>query len=695
MTTAKVERSIRLSGKPALELDRISGTPGEIFLDSTGQTLRVYNGATIGGTKLATVSALNSLIPSQTSNSGKYLTTNGTAATWGTITPTPVATRTSTGTVTGLVGNEIALGINSGKTSQGAYAVALGLSAGEVSQATLAVAVGATSGLTNQQMAAVAIGYQAGQTAQGASAIAIGRAAGKTNQAANSIVINATGSTLNNTTSDSLVIAPIRSATATANVLYYDTTSKEVTYAALPLEIPTQTGNSGKYLTTNGTTVSWGTVTATVTATDVGLGNVTNESKATMFASPTFTGTVAAFSSATHTLTGSSNLVFTGSTSGTVTLRAGTTPAVQTYTLPAAYPGVNGYALTSTTAGVLSWAAAGGGGGTTTNALTFSTGLSLNSGTTFDGSAARTVTLATSGVTAQTVGGSTTIPVITVDSYGRITSISTATPSGGSSSASFATIYPNAQGPLSSPVGGSTILTASSSVDTLYLIAGTNITITAASSPSKAIMISSSGGAAAGITWTGNTSSGGNITVTNPTGYSTSGSTLVIVVVGLSVSSTSASSSSASFSTGISPASQTRVFYTPTGLSPGSTTTISGIGGGYAMAYAYISGGSGLGTSNTSSSSTSATLSNPPSYSDTPRIIATSSSGSLNLATVASTASGGGPTWATGSGFAHPLDATLTAAVWVGTGSWTTTATPTLTSNSFNIWYVTGITSFS
>jgi len=63
--------------------------------------------------------------------------------------------------------------------------------------------------------------------------------------------------------------------------------------------IPSQTGNSGKYLTTNGTAVSWATVTATVTASDVGLGNVTNESKATMFASPTFTGTVAGVT-ATH-----------------------------------------------------------------------------------------------------------------------------------------------------------------------------------------------------------------------------------------------------------------------------------------------------------------------------------------------------------------------------------------------------------
>ena len=39
---------------------------------------------------------------------------------------------------------------------------------------------------------------------------------------------------------------------------------------------------------TNGAVPAWDTVTAT----DVGLSNVTNESKATMFTSPTFTGTV-------------------------------------------------------------------------------------------------------------------------------------------------------------------------------------------------------------------------------------------------------------------------------------------------------------------------------------------------------------------------------------------------------------------
>jgi len=59
------------------------------------------------------------------------------------------------------------------------------------------------------------------------------------------------------------------------------------------------------------------------------------------------------------TLNGSANLVFTGSTSGTVTFTAGVSPAVQSYTLPSAYPGLTGYVLSSTTGGVLSWVAAG------------------------------------------------------------------------------------------------------------------------------------------------------------------------------------------------------------------------------------------------------------------------------------------------------------------------------------------------
>jgi len=52
------------------------------------------------------------------------------------------------------------------------------------------------------------------------------------------------------------------------------------------------------------------------------------------------------------------SLVLSGDTSGTVTLAAPTVAGTQSYTLPTAAPVANGYALTSTTGGVMSWAAA-------------------------------------------------------------------------------------------------------------------------------------------------------------------------------------------------------------------------------------------------------------------------------------------------------------------------------------------------
>ena len=57
----------------------------------------------------------------------------------------------------------------------------------------------------------------------------------------------------------------------------------------------------------------------------------------------------------TVTLNASANLIFTGSSSGTITFVAGASPANQSYTLPSAFPGVTGYVLSSTTGGVLSW----------------------------------------------------------------------------------------------------------------------------------------------------------------------------------------------------------------------------------------------------------------------------------------------------------------------------------------------------
>jgi hypothetical protein len=81
---------------------------------------------------------------------------------------------------------------------------------------------------------AIAIGTLAGDANQGANAVAIGRYAGRNNQAAKSIVINATDSNLENTTADSLVIKPIRSAVGTT-MLMYDATTGEVTHTASPV----------------------------------------------------------------------------------------------------------------------------------------------------------------------------------------------------------------------------------------------------------------------------------------------------------------------------------------------------------------------------------------------------------------------------------------------------------------------------
>ena len=114
---AKVERSIRLIGRTAGDLDSITGAPGEIFLDSSSQTLRVYDGNTLGGL---------AVIPAQTAQSGKYLTTNGTTVSWGTVTVTAAsvglgnvtneskatmfASPTFTGTVSGVTATHVGLG---------------------------------------------------------------------------------------------------------------------------------------------------------------------------------------------------------------------------------------------------------------------------------------------------------------------------------------------------------------------------------------------------------------------------------------------------------------------------------------------------------------------------------------------------------------------------------------------------------
>jgi hypothetical protein len=147
---------------------------------------------------------------------------------------------------------KVAIGRYAGEVTQGAHAVAIGDSAGYTGQVAGAVAIGWQTGETTQGNSAVAIGNSAGKTSQGASAVAIGLYAGYTDQAANTIILNASGSAVNGVAAqtNSFYVAPIRADATPGNVLYYNTTIKEVTYGT-PIvpngtKASTDTGTAGQ-----------------------------------------------------------------------------------------------------------------------------------------------------------------------------------------------------------------------------------------------------------------------------------------------------------------------------------------------------------------------------------------------------------------------------------------------------------------
>ena len=135
----------------------------------------------------------------------------------------------------------VAIGYNSGNDSQGVAAVAIGQDAGYQGQGNYGVAIGSAAG-SSQGDNAIAIGQGAGNENQGVHAIAIGTHAGDVNQPNNSIILNATGDIFNANTSG-LFIQPIRSTTSN-NIIYYNSTTKEVSYNTIPTWNQDTTGNA-------------------------------------------------------------------------------------------------------------------------------------------------------------------------------------------------------------------------------------------------------------------------------------------------------------------------------------------------------------------------------------------------------------------------------------------------------------------
>jgi hypothetical protein len=128
-------------------------------------------------------------------------------------------------------GYAIAIGNNAGNDTQAQNAIAIGRNAGTTSQSENAIAIGTQAGAASQSTNAIAIGYQAQINASGSNSIAIGAYADANGSNNSTIILNASGQVLNSQQPNSFYVDPIRGAT-TGNVLYYNTTSKEITYGA-------------------------------------------------------------------------------------------------------------------------------------------------------------------------------------------------------------------------------------------------------------------------------------------------------------------------------------------------------------------------------------------------------------------------------------------------------------------------------
>jgi hypothetical protein len=200
---------------------------GTIAITGTGANLQLPNGATIKDTIGAAV-AFGQLAGNSAQGSSAVAIGDRAAQ---------YSQGSSSVAIGVLAGNSaqgtqsVAVGYAAGWDRQGGTTVAVGYASGQITQSTQAVAVGSQAGFSSQGNAAIAIGALSGQQSQGRSAVAIGYAAGYTSQGNNSIILNATGAVLDQTTANTFTVAPVRNDVANvAQVLFYNTTSKEVTY---------------------------------------------------------------------------------------------------------------------------------------------------------------------------------------------------------------------------------------------------------------------------------------------------------------------------------------------------------------------------------------------------------------------------------------------------------------------------------
>jgi hypothetical protein len=128
------------------------------------------------------------------------------------------------------------------------------ISAASLTLSSTKIGLGYNSGRYNPGVSTVSIGDTAGNYFQGDYAIAIGFKAGANSQHANSIILNASSTQLDNTTSG-LFIDPVRNDATPTNILYYNTTTKEISYGS-GYSLPTATTSVLGGVKVDGTTIT-------------------------------------------------------------------------------------------------------------------------------------------------------------------------------------------------------------------------------------------------------------------------------------------------------------------------------------------------------------------------------------------------------------------------------------------------------
>lgn len=285
----------------------------------------------------------------------------------------------------------IAQGYQSGYTNQNFYGIAVGYQAGYSSQDSFAIAQGYQAAQFNQGTQSIAIGRGAGQSAQGTSAIAIGAFAGLSAQGNNTIVLNATGIAFDTPANigNATFINPIRSANATGNVLYYDTTTKELVYAALSsssisngssnVNIATANGNITMGVANTANVVTVTANSASITGNIIATGNV-NAGNINVTGNIVDTGALSIITGSNGNISllpnGTGNVNVTGNLSasgnvsdrlgsvramlfdqavvpyGSITITAGNTANILTFVIPAAGTWLIGYTARVSSGGV-------------------------------------------------------------------------------------------------------------------------------------------------------------------------------------------------------------------------------------------------------------------------------------------------------------------------------------------------------